>query len=169
MPPAARISRSALSAKLLRPVTISCKMEVLIETPVATAVPEAVIVIVTLPRSREICSPDMVVELKVSTGCSGSGRRLRWALVPIISLARKTIELGAVRIVGFGVAVGVGVGVTVTVTVAPGVTVTDGTALGAGVAVAVSPGVGVARGGGVGEGVGVGVGGSTVGVGVGVR
>src|SRR5579875_3031040 len=121
VPPAARISRSALLVKLLRPVTISCKIDVLIETPVATAVPEAVMVMVTLPRSREICNPDIVVELKVSTGWSGSGKRLRWALVPMISLARKTIEFGAVKIVGFGVAVGVGVGVTVTVTVGLGV------------------------------------------------
>lgn len=77
MPPAARISRSALLVKLLRPVTISCRIDVLMETPVATAVPEAVMVIVTLPRSREICNPDIVVELKVKTGCSGSGKRLR--------------------------------------------------------------------------------------------
>lgn len=129
-------------------------------TPLPVTVPDAVMV---SPRCTSFI-PEILTAVNVSTGCKGSGRSSRCALVPIISVAVNVKELEAASC--FGVP-GVGVGVAVAVTVGVGVALAWGVGerpgVGEGFGVAVGDGFGVAVG--VGEGAVVGLG---VGVGVGV-
>jgi len=101
--------------------------------------------------------PVIVADVKVRTGCKGSGSRLRCALVATILAAFIVNEVDAARWIGGGNGVGVAVGVLVGLGV--------GLPVGFGVGLPVGFGVGLPVGDGVGVVVAVMI---TVGVGVGV-
>src|SRR5579875_1986277 len=160
VPPATRMSRSALSVKLLSAVTRSWKTEVLMAIPVPVTMPSALMVNVALPgMGRASCIPCMETVAKVSTGLNGAGKSCRWASVATIVVASSVYTPdasvcpcppGAVAVgVSAGI-VGVDMGVAVTVSVASTVGV-NGVAEATGVTLTVAVGAGCPCGVGVGQ------------------